>query len=68
LIDFKKELYKFKPAQTLEELNNGVASGDITDMNDFLRYITTEQINVSKQTEKRSRKPRGTSQKRDDDY
>jgi len=68
LIDFKKELQKFKPARTLEELNNGVASGDITDMNDIMRYIASEQININKQPEKRSRSSLGKTRSIRDDY
>jgi hypothetical protein len=66
LIDFKKELQKYKPAKTLDELNNSVASGDTSDMNDFLRYITTEQITPPARVEKRARRSQRSIKQ--DDY
>jgi len=66
LIDFKKELTRFKPARTLEELNAGVANGDISDVNDFLRYIINEQIDKPNRTAGQPKKSRGSQSKERD--
>jgi len=59
LIDFKKEIQKYKPAQQLDDLHNGIVTGEITDITDILIYLLRED------TGKSSEKPRGNRNETD---
>jgi hypothetical protein len=48
LIDFKKELAKFKPAKTMDDFHASNNSGEFFDVIDCLKYV----LNASEKTAK----------------
>jgi glutathione S-transferase len=57
MIDFKKELLKYKPARTVDDLQDGISTGEITDINEILQYLAAQLFEPG--TEKREpKKPR----------
>ena len=42
MIDFKKELLKYKPARTVDDLQDGVSTGEITDINELIQYLAAQ--------------------------
>ena len=49
MIDFKKEIQKYRPAHTLDDLREGIVTGDITDIGDFLKYMLEPEHNLREQ-------------------
>ena len=62
MIDFKKEILKYRPVKTLEDLHLGIKTNEIYDINDYIRYIMFDRKGKRQEKHKQRDKDYGTGE------